>query len=198
MNDLIANRIPIPADFLRQLAALAQAREGGRAFWVLIRRSMEEGPVFVRHPETGIPIIIEGADDAHSKAQQCGQEMGRDVIAYGPIQPSARQPSLYSTKPRTFSVMRRRNDQPNAVEASVEIRDEMDLVCWTPSAFDKFISPYYFNLFGCTEEAGQRVQALKDSIFANGSGIMGHQWPTMSTGIGEIIELTAADQPSLG
>ena len=196
MDELSANRIPIPADFLRQLAALAQAREGGRNFWVLIRRSMEEGPVFVLHPETGLPIVREGAEEAYAEAQRCGQEMGRDVIPYGPIQPSDRQPSLYSTKPLTFRVRRTRNDRPKAVEASVEITEGMDLLCWTPSAFDKFISPYYFSLYGCTEEAGRRVQQLKDQIFTNGSGIMGHQWPTMSTGLGEIIELKPPDQPS--
>lgn len=55
---------------------------------------------------------------------------------------------------------------------------DYDLLCWTPAAFDKFVAPYYYMLWGSNREANRQVEELRKKMLGSDSGIMGHRWPT--------------------
>jgi hypothetical protein len=58
------------------------------------------------------------------------------------------------------------------------VPDTVDLICWTPAAFDKFIRPYYLNFYQNSPEAMEYVEDLRKRMLASSSKVLLHHWPT--------------------
>lgn len=139
------------------------------------------------------PLCPTTREEAESLAAVKSSALGVPVEVLGPFRPSTYVPGRYKVTPVRFHFTRaERGDNEAALDStsvSVDVIPECDLACWSVSAFEKFIAPYYFQHWGGNASAAARVQQLKRNIFTTGSGIMGHKWPTMSMDLGTIDDI---------
>jgi hypothetical protein len=58
-----------------------------------------------------------------------------------------------------------------------KVADDVDLLVLSLPAFDKFVAPYYYQLWGPTHRAYDQVSAMRQELIDR--GYLLHRWPTI-------------------
>lgn len=172
-------QVPVTAGFMRILAAMVSGwPEGDKPFYMVVTWNGKDFDV-LPDPVRGAPSpwYFQNPVDAEREAgtrrhsQLAVQVVGPFSAPYDPTE---------KWNVNVVSVRTQQPEDPKAPCLEWSVPADIDLLCWTPAAFDKFIAPYYYGLLGSSKAAADKVQELRARMQET-SGIMGHRWPTSPT-----------------
>jgi len=164
-NDIV----PLDAMLLRKLAAIVSGWPEPREYYMVVSSDGTNTQVVL--DATGVPELLDEVQ-ATNRARTLRTKPG--VVAVQVLGPfvSPGDPGAYGVEVSTV-------ESVGAYKPGRwRVPPGTDLLCWTPSAFDKFVAPYYYLLYGSNTKASAEVDALRQQMASSDSGIMGHRWPT--------------------
>jgi hypothetical protein len=179
---------PLTAQFLRGLAATVGGRPEGPNNYFMIGTTVR-GKQLLVFGANRLPLTYESRSEAEAelkrlreneaRLQEQGKGTGAVFAVLGPF--LAPDDPAQPHDVLVAGVLSRRGGTRGDSFARWKVESSMDMLCFSPSAFDKFIAPYYYALYGTGLAASSEVQRLKDEMIKSASGIMGHRWPTSPT-----------------
>jgi hypothetical protein len=164
--------------FLRRLGEATAGLEATGRYFVVVKRQEDRTLEFIQD-EGGMPVIIV-ADDTDTAVEGAWlrpevQRCNGPWCVFGPlVSPGNR----YRTVVRMISS--RKGDK---AEQSYELPEYVDLMCWSASAFEKFVAPYYYRVEGGGNRAHGLVEQLRRRMVRSQSGILIHRWPTYASAL---------------
>jgi hypothetical protein len=153
----------MPASFYRRLAEVIDGLRSGENAWFVLEGTPPFNPLTTPDGETG----FKSEEEANGAA--AAAPGGRDAyVVVGPCKTQREVSRLAVTSVTT-------RDLRNNV-ATRSLHQDVDMLVWSMSAFDKFVAPYYHRLYGSGQQASEQLSQLRRRVHE--SGIFGHKWPT--------------------
>lgn len=156
----------IPASMYRRLAAVVDGFRSGENSWFALANEFPHEPLTTADGVTQF-TTREAAEAAVAGVMEKGAPAAYEI--FGPCK-TQRELSRATVTSISATVDGR--------SRTANVDTDADMVVWSMSAFDKFVAPYYFELWGSNQRAWDQVQAGRASMKA--SGIFLHKWPTKS------------------
>jgi hypothetical protein len=166
--------------FLRRLAEATAGLEAVGRYFVAVKRNEEDRSLDFITDADGMPVVVP-AEDA-GKAMEFAwvrkevQDCNAPWCVFGPL--------LSPGNRRRTTVSAVKAKKGEEAEQPYELPDKVDLMCWSASAFDKFIAPYYYRVMGGGAEGHKVVEQLRRRMVRSKSGILIHRWPTYASVLG--------------
>ena len=156
----------IPATLYRRLAEVIDGLRTGRTAFFVLALEFPHDPLTSQSGETGFESEGEALDAL--KRTDGGLEAFQ---VFGPCKTQREVSRLTVTSVTTLS---------DGATKTRNVHPDTDLICWSMSAFDKFVVPYYFQLYGRNEVAYGEIAKLRRWV--KETGIFAHKWPTKGSG----------------
>ena len=171
--------INLNAALLRIIAATIAGRPEPAIYYLFITKEVKTGKVGLV-PNGREPLIAwteKEVEDTLKALREGVNSEDRLFLVFGPVESPAVTGERFDVVVNKVNSYREDEHGKPMPAGDWNVGPDYDLLCWTPAAFDKFVAPYYYMLYGSNEAAHKEVQRLRKDMI-NGSGIMGHRWPT--------------------
>lgn len=153
----------IPGTLYRRLAEVIDGYRTGRTAWFALALEFPHDPLTT----TGGETAFESESDASDAIRRAAGGTNAYQV-FGPCKTQRELSRLALTKVTT------RDLDGNVKDETLDA--DVDLVLWSMSAFDKFVVPYYFQLYGRNDEAFTQIMDTRRKV--KESGVWSHKWPT--------------------
>jgi hypothetical protein len=166
--------------FLRRLAEATAGLEAVGRYFVAVKRNQEDRSLDFITDAAGMPLVLP-AEDAITAMELASvrkevQDCNAPWCVFGPL--------LSPGNRRRTTVSAVRASKGEEAQQTYELPDKVDLMCWSASAFDKFIAPYYYRVMGGGADGHEGVEQLRRRMVRSQSGILIHRWPTYAGVLG--------------